>query len=82
LSKKFERLVPSLPPHSERGGLVLVVDGYPHEIAIKAETSRTPHQPTQSEQKEIDGATPGVCRDGTSSPPAAWSSSRGTRDTR
>jgi len=35
-------------------GLVLVVDGYPHEIAIKKETSRSPHEPTPAEQKQID----------------------------
>ena len=35
-------------------GLVLVVDGYPQEIAIKEETSRSPHEPTPAEQKQID----------------------------
>ena len=43
------------------GGLVIVVDGYPHEIAIKEETSRSTHAPTRAEQKQNDkGYTWGV----------------------
>jgi len=62
-------------------GLVLVDGSCIYELAFKEETHRLPHEPTASEVQQINRATGGTYRSGTSSPRVDWCSCRATAAT-